>query len=536
MSKRSLRWAAAVLFIAGAAVVVAWVRLSGGPGVIAGILRISPAHGLTLLGITAVCVFLRFVRWQYLLRRVGIRVPARRSLTIYLSSLTGIATPAYLGETVRCGLLRREFGVPLRATLPIWLVERGLDFVVIGLLGLAAAAGYGFVAAVVLAAVVAAAVGETQRVKLGRLSVALVAFALSVASWLPAMLLLAIAARGLDVPLSAPDGMRIFATATLGGGVSLMPAGMGATGSLAILQLEKVGLSVVDAVQVVSIFRLATVGITLAIGSVFLLLEVRGLRRRPPADQIHFDQIASEYLNQFAPHIWDLLLERKTNLLCSAIPPAPAAGTGLDLGCGLGLQANALRNRGYRVIGLDAAHELVRRAADSGLHVVTGSAMALPFSSGSLDFVYTVGVLHHLPGREEQRAAVREVMRVLKPGGVFMVHETNPRNPLFRLYMGYVFPLLRSIDEGIEHWIDTDRWAEAEGLQVERVEYFTFLPDFLPRGLLPGILALERRLERSRFRPYSVHYMAVMRKRASDYSDTNRDVLKPGEASLRGRS
>jgi SAM-dependent methyltransferase/uncharacterized membrane protein YbhN (UPF0104 family) len=513
MSKRSLRWATAVLFIAGAVVVLAWIRLSGGPGVIAGILRIRPAYGLLLPGITAGCVFMRFLRWQYLLRRVGVRIPIRRSLSIYLASLAGIATPAYLGETLRCGILRREFGVPLRATLPVWLVERVLDVIAIGLLGLAAiTAGWWAIGGIVLLAVIAAGLAEMRSLRLGRMSVAMTAFAMSVAAWLPATLLLLVAARGLGFALPALESVRVFTAATLGGGISLMPAGMGTTGTLAILQLENAGLALADAVVVVSIFRLATAGITLATGGMFLLLEVRSLRRKEPAEQIHFDQIAAEYLNQWAPHIWDLLLERKTNLLCSAIPPAAEAGIGLDLGCGLGLQANALRARGYRVIGLDAAHELVRRAADSGVTAVTGSALSLPFADESLDFVYTVGVLHHLQDRAAQRAAVREVMRVLRPGGVFMVHETNPRNPLFRLYMGYLFPLLKSIDEGIEHWIEPERWHEAEGMSVERIEYFTFLPDFLPRKLMPGVLKVEQRLERSALRSYSVHYMAALRR------------------------
>jgi hypothetical protein len=78
--------------------------------------------------------------------------------------------------------------------------------------------------------------------------------------------------------------------------------------------------------------------------------------------------------------------------------------------------------------------------------------------------------------------------------------------------MGYVFPVLRSIDEGIEHWIDADRWTKVAGLRLEKVHYFTFLPDFLPRSLMRIALPLERWLERGPARTFSVHYMAVMKK------------------------
>jgi hypothetical protein len=75
-----------------------------------------------------------------------------------------------------------------------------------------------------------------------------------------------------------------------------------------------------------------------------------------------------------------------------------------------------------------------------------------------------------------------------------------------------VFPVLRSIDEGIEHWIEAERWERTAGLELERVDYFTFLPDFLPRSLMNLALPLERRLEKGPLRKFSVHYMATLRK------------------------
>jgi hypothetical protein len=81
--------------------------------------------------------------------------------------------------------------------------------------------------------------------------------------------------------------------------------------------------------------------------------------------------------------------------------------------------------------------------------------------------------------------------------------------------MSYLFPILRSIDEGIEHWIDPAHWESVEGLSVERVEFFTFLPDFLPRAFLSAAVGIERWLERSSARIYSVHYMAVVRRSSS---------------------
>jgi len=46
------------------------------------------------------------------------------------------------------------------------------------------------------------------------------------------------------------------------------------------------------------------------------------------------------------------------------------------------------------------------------------------------------------------------------------------------------------------------------------VEYFTFLPEFLPQSVIELFTPIERSLEASPLRVYSVHYMAVVQKQA----------------------
>ncbi len=523
-----LQHANAVLVLFGAVVAGCWIYLTGAPEYLASLSRIHLAYIPLLLSLTGACILMRFVRWQYLLRRAGVRIETRPSLRIYLAALVGIATPAYAGEMIRSLLLYRKFGTPVRVATWVLLLERLLDVAALALIGALTATGQwrgvtlaAFFAAAGLVWVAALRLGPkvgvpgTAVADLRRASTAAQALGISLAAWAPAAALVTVAAAsfGAAVPLAA--GSSVFSSATLLGGLTLMPAGVGWTGSLAIFHLQSLGLALGQSVVVISIVRLASTGAALAAGLVFLVQELRSLRRvASEAAPVHFNEIAGQYQDQFASHIWNHLLERKIGFITASLPKPPSAGLGLDLGCGLGQQCLTMNGKGYRVIGIDASYGLARQARAAGAVVVTGDALQLPVRDAALDFVYTVGVLHHLPGRAAQQAACREIARVLKPGGLLIVHETNPRNPLFRFYMGYLFPLLKTIDTGIEWWLEPEFWGALPRLRLMNLEYFTFLPDFIPAVLLPGFRAVEQRLEGSFLKPYAVHYAAILCKTA----------------------
>src|SRR5439155_16926749 len=112
----------------------------------------------------------------------------------------------------------------------------------------------------------------------------------------------------------------------------------------------------------------------------------------------------------------------------------------------------------------------------------------------------------------EQRHAFDELLRILNTGGLLFVHEINTRNMLFRFYMGYVFPSLNCIDEGVERWLRADRMTQYTEAPVVDVRYFTFLPDFVPQRIVRMLSMIEGALERSGLRIFSAHYMAVLEK------------------------
>lgn len=92
----------------------------------------------------------------------------------------------------------------------------------------------------------------------------------------------------------------------------------------------------------------------------------------------------------------------------------------LEVGCGIGIDTVSLARRGYQVTAVDlteSAIEIARkRAVVEGLEIDyrTGDGESLDFDEATFDVVYSFGVIHHTPDMEK---AVREIHRVLKPGG-----------------------------------------------------------------------------------------------------------------------
>jgi len=89
-----------------------------------------------ILGFTIFNYGWRFVKWQYYLKRLQIRLPLGKSLLIFLSGLSMAITPGKVGELLKSYFLKQATGVPVSRTSPIIMAERLTDG--IAMLGLAA--------------------------------------------------------------------------------------------------------------------------------------------------------------------------------------------------------------------------------------------------------------------------------------------------------------------------------------------------------------------------------------------------------------
>lgn len=123
------------------------------------------------------------------------------------------------------------------------------------------------------------------------------------------------------------------------------------------------------------------------------------------------------------------LLRRALAPIGSSTPRGQAGRRVLDAGCGTGGNLRPLAAFG-RTFGIDLSPEAIDYCRRRGVQAVRGSVLALPFRNGSFDLATSFDVIYHAWVRDD-REAVAEVARVLRPGGLLLV-----RVPALRLLWG----------------------------------------------------------------------------------------------------
>ena len=179
----------------------------------------------------------------------------------------------------------------------------------------------------------------------------------------------------------------------------------------------------------------------------------------------HFDRQAAEY---DARDTW--YWSRQGKISCRDIDAFLANRpfeTILDVGCATGYLAELLAaRRPVAYTGLDIAAEMVRVASAKnipGATFVQGAADRLPFADASFDVVACSQSFHHYPRQDE---AMREALRVLRPGGLYVLSDTGWGGPCAWFDNHVLFPLLRSGDFRVQSRRSLGRQMVRNGFDV----------------------------------------------------------------------
>lgn len=275
---------------------------------LAQIARLSPALMAGLLALSGLNYLARGLRWHVFARRLGLRLGLAQNLRHFLGGFALSVTPGRLGELVRMRWIARETGFPLERGAPLALMDRAADLAAMGLLlALSVALAAGGMAGAVPVAIAAAgaavlvtrprllagavtlafrALGRAPRLfararnaarSLGRFShgpTLGLALALGGLGWLAEgyAFHLLLTAMGADIGLWR--AVAIFIFATLAGGLTGAPGGLGGAEAamVALLALDGVGMEI--ALPATAVIRLTTLWFAIVIGlTVFPVAE-----------------------------------------------------------------------------------------------------------------------------------------------------------------------------------------------------------------------------------------------------------------------
>lgn len=272
-----------------------------------------------ILGLTLSNYLLRFAKWEYYLRQIGVRgFPRRQSFLIFFAGLSMVITPGKVGEWLKCYLLKELTGTPFSRSAPIVIAERLTDGLAMALLATGGLVAFGIgwpvVVAMVLAAALIVALSQIPPLALGLLRVAqrlplvssfayhlqefylssrtllspknlLLAVGLGFAAWLLECLALYLVLNGLGVTggwLLLIQGAFIFSVSQLAGALLLVPGGLGVVeGGMTGLVQVLLGLPKDLAATATLIIRLLTLWFGVSVGLVALYVINRRLGPHP---------------------------------------------------------------------------------------------------------------------------------------------------------------------------------------------------------------------------------------------------------------
>lgn len=138
--------------------------------------------------------------------------------------------------------------------------------------------------------------------------------------------------------------------------------------------------------------------------------------------QRNFDKAA---LRGEPSYVWREGQQRRFDMILKAAG-GRISGTILENGCGVGMYVEHLAPLGGTVIGLEYDFERAAEALKSSPHILNAAGETLPLPPSTFDLVLSHEVIEHV---EDDRAAIREMVRVLRPGGRAVIFCPNRGYP-----------------------------------------------------------------------------------------------------------
>lgn len=202
----------------------------------------------------------------------------------------------------------------------------------------------------------------------------------------------------------------------------------------------------------------------------------------------------SEMACDFRENFW--------NYLRPATPEFLKGRLGLDAGCGFGRHIYQAATHGAEMIGMDfscaidASYQNTKHLPN--VHLVQGDIYAPPFAPGTFDFVYSVGVLHHLP---DPGRGAKSLSGLVRQGGTMFVWLYSKK----RRITNRCLEAVRAVTTRLPHRLV--KWLSFVGAVVDR---YLFVLPYRAMRRLPGVGSWLDRAMLPRVRLYSQYPFQVL--------------------------
>jgi ubiquinone/menaquinone biosynthesis C-methylase UbiE len=179
-------------------------------------------------------------------------------------------------------------------------------------------------------------------------------------------------------------------------------------------------------------------------------------------DVQHFEHWSRTYEDSWMQR---RLFTRVHSAVLALAAPLPVPASVLDVGCGTGrlLRAAGASLPEAQLFGVDPAQGMVDVAQHltPGAHIQRGLAESLPLPDASIELVFSTISFHHW---QDQAQGVREIARVLRPGGHFILVDFAPPRVIWHLMR----------HRGAQPAVARQRLFSDAGLRIERQQQVVY--------------------------------------------------------------
>ena len=257
---------------------------------------------VVLLALTTTGYLLRYLKWDIFLRKAGVSLPAKQNIFIFFSGLSMIVTPGKIGEIWKGWLIRDISGDSLNTTVPVVILDRITDILSLILLSAVGILSYregvpllilllmlivGFYVAIQSSSISERLLGVLERhagkyatdaramhttfEQIMKPGLLLGLSALNALAWFCECLGLYVVIIGFHEYLSITLSTFIFSFASLAGGVSMIPGGIGLAEATITGFLQVYGLDAASAIGIALVVRFGTLWYGVILGSAVYL-------------------------------------------------------------------------------------------------------------------------------------------------------------------------------------------------------------------------------------------------------------------------